>query len=187
MARSTAKMERKAIDKVFILLGVVATGALLVVSALAWYGYHFATTMVTSELSAQKIYFPAKDSAAIAALPQDDREQMTKYAGQQLVTGEQAKVYANHFIAVHLDEIADGKTYAEVSSEATANPADQKLQAQKNALFQGQTLRGILLSAGYAYWTFGMLALYAAVAALAGAVIMAILVLLGLRHLRKLN
>lgn len=182
-----AKAERKAIDKVFILLGAVTTAALLVIGALAWYGYQFANTMVTTELSAQKVYFPPKGSKALTSLPKEDQDAMNKYAGQQMTTGEQAKVYADHFIGVHLKEVAGGKTYSEVSAEAMANPTDQKLQMQKAVLFQGETLRGLLLGDGYAYWVFGMLAKYAAIASFAGAALMLVLVLLGLRHLSKMK
>lgn len=182
-----AKTERKAIDKVFILLGTAMTAVLLVVGGLAWYGYHFATTTVTTELSQQKIYFPPKGSAAIAALPATDQTEMNKYAGQQLVNGQQAKVYANNFINVHLQEIADGQTYAEISTAAQKEPTNQKLAGQKAALFQGETLRGLLLGSGYAYWTFGLIAKYAAIAAFVGAGVMAILVWLGLVHLARLK
>jgi hypothetical protein len=68
-----AKTERKAIDKVFILLGVAMTAVLLVVGGLAWYGYHFATTSVTTQLSEQKVFFPPKGSTAITALPTTKR------------------------------------------------------------------------------------------------------------------
>ncbi len=180
-------VERKAIDKVFILLGMAMTVVLLVVGSLAWYGYHFATSTVKSELSQQKIYFPPKGSPAIAALPEADQAEINKYAGQQLVDGQQAKVYANNFINVHLQEIAGGKTYAEVSTEALKDPTNTKLQAQKTTLFQGETLRGLLLGSGYAYWTFGMIAQYAAIASFAGAGVMAILVWLGLRHLANVK
>lgn len=182
-----AKIERRAIDKVFVLLGVVAVIGLIVIGSLTWYGYNFATGMVRSELSEQKIFFPAADSEAMKALPDADRIEMEKYAGQQLVDGEQAKVYANNYIKVHLKNIAGGKTYAEVSDVAMANPTDTKLQMQKTALFQGETLRGMLLGTGYAFWTFGMIAKYVALAAFAGAFVMAILVLAGLGHLRKLK
>lgn len=182
-----AKTERKAIDKVFILLGTAMTAVLVVVGGLAWYGYHFATTSVRTELSQQKVYFPPKDSAAITALPAADQKEINKYAGQQLVNGQQAKVYANNFINVHLQEVAGGKTYAEVSTAAMKDPTNQKLQAQKTTLFQGETLRGLLLGSGYAYWTFGMIAQYVAIAAFIGAGVMAILVFLGLQHLSKLK
>jgi hypothetical protein len=160
---------------------------LIVIGGLAWYGYHFATNSVKDELSQQKVYFPPKGDPAITSLPEADQKEVNKYAGQQLTTGDQAKVYANNFINVHLQEIADGKTYAEVSTEAKQDPANVKLQAQKAALFQGETLRGLLLGSGYAYWTFGMIAQYVAIAAFAGAAVMAILVWLGMRHLAKLK
>lgn len=182
-----AKTGRKAIDKVFILLGTATTSVLLVVGGLAWYGYHFATNQVKTELSQQKIFFPPKGSPAITSLPAADQVEMNKYAGQQLLDGQQAKVYANNFIKVHLDEVAGGQTYAEVSTAALKDPTNTKLQAQKAALFQGETLRGLLLGDGYSYWTFGMIAQYMAIAAFVGAGIMLILVLLGLRHLANLK
>ena len=184
MARKT---ERKAIDKVFILLGAMAAVALVVAGGLLFYGYSFATGMVKDQLSAQKIYFPEKDSAALKALPEADQKEVAKYAGEKLVNGEQAKVYANNYIGAHLKEIAGGKTYAEVSAEAMKNPKDAKLQGQKAALFQGETLRGVLLGSGYAFWTFGMIAFYASLAAFVGAAVMAGLVILGLGHLARIK
>ncbi|HEV7454605.1 MAG TPA: hypothetical protein VGO07_05090 [Candidatus Saccharimonadales bacterium] len=179
-----ANAERKAVDKVFILLGVMATIALLGGSVLGWYGYHFATTQVRTELSAQKVYFPPKGSPAF-----DPREfpDIQKYAGQLVDNGPKAKAYANGFIGRHLEKVAGGMTYSEVSALAMKDPTNVKLQQQKATLFQGETLRGLLLGDGYAYWTFGLMALYASIAALAGAVVMGILVCLGLRHLKRLK
>ena len=121
------------------------------------------------------------------ALPKIDQIQMDKYAGQQLVNGDQAKVYADNFINVHLSEIAGGQTYAQVSAASMLNPSNVKLQAEKSALFQGETLRGLLLGDGYSYWTLGLLAEYIAITAFAGAAIMVILVWFGLLHLAKLK
>ncbi len=182
-----AKSDRKAVDKVFILLGLAATIILLIASCFAWYGYKFATSQVQTELSEQKVFFPQKGNAAITSLPEADQKEVNKYAGQQLVNGQQAKVYANNFIKVHLQKVAGGKTYAEVSEEAQKDPTNQKLIAQKATLFQGETLRGLLLGDGYSYWTFGLLAKYVAIAAFAGAIVMAALVWLGLRHLARLK
>lgn len=187
MSSKSAKTERKAIDKVFILLGAAATVTLIVVGCLTWYGYKFATNQVSTELAAQKIYFPAKDSPALTSLPEADRKAMEKYAGQLLEDGEQARVYANHYIKVHLSQIAGGKTYSEISEEARKDPANEKLQQQKTSLFQGETLRGILLGTGYSYWVFGMIAKLVAIASFAGSGVMAILTLLGIRHLAKLK
>lgn len=182
-----AKTERKAIDKVFILLGIISTAVLVVVGGLAWWGHDFAAKSVHDELAAQRITFPPKGSPALAALPEANRKNMERYAGQQLVNGDQAKVYANDFIKVHLDEVADGQTYAEVSSEALKDPDNTVLQKQKTALFQGETLRGLLLGDGYAFWTFGQLAMYVSVASFIGAGVMLLLVLAGLRHLARLK
>jgi hypothetical protein len=179
------KEQRRVIDKVFILLGAVTMAVLLAAGGIAWKGYSFATDQVKTELGSQKITFPPKGSPAIAALPAADQAQMNKYAGQLLENGDQAKVYANNFIAVHLSEVAGGKTYSEVSTAALANPSDAKLQAQKAVLFQGETLRGLLLSAGYSYWTMGMLARDAAIAFFVGAGVMALLVLVGLGRIAR--
>jgi hypothetical protein len=182
-----SKTDRRVIDKVFILLGMAMTAVLIIAGFFALYGYHFATSSVKSELAQQQIFFPARGSAAITALPQADQIAMGKYAGQQLINGEQAKVYADNFINVHLNEIAGGKTYAQVSSLAMENPNNQTLQTQKSILFQGETLRGLLLGSGYAYWTFGMIALYVSILSFIGAAVMGFLVLLGLRHLSKIK
>ena len=177
-----AKNNRRVIDKVFILLGIATMAVFILLGGLAWWGYNFATTSVRNELSAQKIYFPAKGSPALdpAEFPS-----LQQYAGQLVDNGPKAKAYANDFIAVHLNKVASGKTYSEVSTEAMQNPTDTKLQAQKATLFQGETLRGLLLGDGYAYWTFGMLAKSAAIAAFIGAGVMALLVWLGMVHLSR--
>ena len=179
-----AKSDRKTIDQVFILLGSAITIVLLFAGGLACYGYQFATSSVRTELAAQKIYFPPKGSDS---LKPEEYPDLQKYAGQLVDDGPKAKAYANGYIGRHLDKVAGGKTYAEVSAEAMKDPTNQKLQQQKQSLFQGETLRGLLLGDGYAYWTFGMMAKYAAIASFAGAIGMATLVLLGLRHLKKLK
>lgn len=176
-----AKANRKTIDAVFVLLGTMATGVLIVVGALAWRGYTFATSSVKTELSAQKIYFPPKG----ASLDPEEYPDLQQYAGQLVDDGPKAKAYANGFIGRHLEKVADGKTYAEVSAEALKDPTNTKLQGQKQTLFQGETLRGLLLGDGYAYWTFGILAKYAAIASFVGAGVMAMLVFFGFRHMRR--
>jgi hypothetical protein len=179
-----AKYERRAIDKVFVLLGAAITVVLVVVGSLSMYAYHFATTSVKTELSEQKVYFPEKGSAALDPAEFPD---LQKYAGQLVDNGPKAKAYANGFIGRHLEKVAGGLTYSEVSTLAMKDPTNAKLAGQKATLFQGETLRGILLGDGYAYWTFGLIAFYAGIAAYAGAVVMAVLVLLGMRHIRVLS
>jgi hypothetical protein len=175
-------IERRAIDKVFILLGSAATIVLVGASVLGWIGYRFATTEVRTELSAQKIYFPAKGNPAFSP---EEYPTLQKYAGQLVDDGPKARAFANDYIGHHLSKIAGGKTYAEVSAQAMKDPTNQALQQQKATLFQGETLRGMLLGDGYAYWTFGMMALYASLAAACAAVVMFVLVMLGVQHLKR--
>jgi len=182
-----AKSDRKTIDKVFVLLGAAMVVVLIIIGGLAWHAYDFAKDSVTSQLSAQKVFFPPKGSPEIAALPVADQTAMNKYAGDQLVNGAQAKVYADNFIAFHLTEVAGGQTYAQVSSASLANPTNAQLKQEAQTLFQGETLRGLLLGDGYSYWTFGQIAEYAAITAFAGAAVMAVLVLLGMRHMATLK
>lgn len=180
MATRKSNVERRAIDKVLVLLGATATVFLLIVGGLTWHGYKFATGMVRDNLTEQKIFFPPAGSAA---LPSSEYPDLQKYGGKQVVDGDMAKAYADGFIKHHLEKIAGGKTYAEVSSAAMADPTNSALQGQKAALFQGETLRGILLGTGYAYWTFGVIAKWIALASFLSAAIMALLTLMGLGHI----
>jgi hypothetical protein len=178
--------KRKLIDQVLTSFGVVATVALLAIGGLAWWGQSFISKNVYDQLAEQKIYFPEKGSPAIAALPEADQKEVNKYAGQQLLTGAQAKVFADNYIAVHLKKVAGGQTYAQVSAKAQADPTDAKLQAQTATLFKGETLRGLLLGDAYAFGTMGELARIAALVAFAAAAVMAVLTLLGFWHLSRL-
>jgi len=148
----------------------IAVFLLALIAAGTWWAYSYSTQMVRDELTAQKIFFPAKGSPA---LPASEYPGLQQYAGQQVDDGVKAKAYANEYIGNHLKKIADGKTYAEVSSEAMKNPKDEKLAGQKQQLFMGETLRGLLLNA-YAFWTIGKLLQVVSVVSIIGAVILGI-------------
>ncbi len=124
-----------------------------------------------------------------------------KYADEQVTTGSEAEAYAS-FIDGHLQGIADGKTYAEIDDRGAAeavvqaeeNGASQaeidelqatadELKAQRDSLFRGETLRGLLLSS-YAWATIGSIAAIAALVAFFGALVMGVLVVAGLVHMR---
>lgn len=138
-------------------------GILVFCAGFLFWGNSFIHNQIKDELTAQQIYFPAANSGAIVALPNSsDQAAMNQYGGQQLTTGEQAKVYANSFIGVHLTEVAGGLTYSQMSAKAMANPTDAKIAGQVATLFKGETLRGLLLNA-YGWWTIGTYALYAAI------------------------
>jgi len=175
-------MRRRTFDIILSSVGAVVTIVLLVAGGLLMWGYTFANNNVHDQLSAQQIYFPAAGSDALKS--PEIGPFLNQYAGQKLTTGAQAEAYADHFIAVHLKEIAGGKTYSQVSAQANADPSNTQLQAQANTLFKGETLRGMLLNA-YAFWKVGQIALFAAIAAFAGALVMLVLTLLGYAHLRK--
>lgn len=146
-----------------IVLQVGLIGILAFCAGFLFWGNAFIHDQIGTELKAQQIYFPAANSAAITALPEtSDQAAMNQYGGQQLVNGDQAKVYANSFIGVHLSEVAGGQTYAQMSAKAMAAPTDQKIAGQVATLFKGETLRGLLLNA-YGWWTIGTYALYAAI------------------------
>ena len=132
-----------------VLLLVFGFGA-----GLLMYESSYITGTVHDQLAAQKIYFPTTGSASFKALPASDQQAMRPYAGQELTTGPQAQTYADSYIAVHLNEVAGGKTYAQVSEAAMAQPANAALAAQKATLFQGEMLRGTLLNA-YGWAQFG--------------------------------
>jgi len=175
-------MKRRTFDTLMSAGGVVVTLVLVVVGTLAFVGYNFANSNVHQQLAEQKIFFPQKGSPALAS--PEIGPFLNRYAGQQLVTGAQAQAYADHFIAVHLSEVAGGQTYAQVSSQALANPNDAKLQGQVATLFKGETLRGLLLQA-YAFWKIGQIALIGSIVAFALAVVMGLLTILGFWHLRR--
>jgi hypothetical protein len=174
-------MKRKTFDALFASFGVAVAVLLIVAGGLLTWGHSFVTHQVRTQLAAEKIFFPAKGSPALAS-PQIG-PYLNKYAGQQMLTGQQAEVWADHFIAVHLQEIGGGKTYAQLSAEAIAAPNNAKLAAQVATVFKGETLRGLLLNA-YAFGKMGTLAGIGAIVAFAGAALMLLLSGLGLLHRR---
>jgi hypothetical protein len=101
---------------------------------------------VHNQLAAQNIVFPAANSAAIKALPPADAAAMKPYTGQLMTNGAQAETWADHFIAVHLVKIGGGKTYSQLSAESLAQPKNTALAAPVQTVFQGTTLRGLLLT-----------------------------------------
>ncbi len=175
-------MRRRTFDLILTGVGAVLTLTLLAAAILLTWGHTFAHNQIRDELAAQQVFFPPAGSPALAD-PQIG-PYLNQYAGQQLLTGAQAKAYADHFIAVHLKEVAGGQTYAQVSTAAQADPSNATLKAQAQTLFQGETLRGLLLNA-YAFDQIATIALYAAIAAYIGAGLMLILTILGIVQLAR--
>jgi hypothetical protein len=177
-------MRRRTFDALVSAAGLLLVAVLIVAAVLLPWGHAYANDQVTSQLSAQKIVFPTKTDPEFTALPKADQAAMAPYAGQQMTTGAQAHVYADNFIDYHLSLIGGGKTYSQLSALSRAHPANTKLAGEVQAVFQGTTLRSMLLEA-YGFWTIGQIALIAAISSYAAAGLMLILSVFGLVHLRR--
>ena len=148
--------------------GFALAAILLAAGGLLLWGSTYTHNMVHNQLAAQQIYFPPK---AAFAHPKAGTEitpsmipSVSQYAGQQLVTGQQAQSYADNFIAVHITNMTGGQTYAQLSAQALANPANTKLAGEVATVFKGETLRAILLNA-YGWWKVSQITYIAALAA----------------------
>jgi len=176
-------MRRKTFDALVSTGGLVLAAILLVAGGLLMWAHSFANSNVHNQLSQQQIFFP--DKAGIAAQKNADiTKYVTPYAGQQVTNGQQAEVYANHYILNHLKEMPMGGVYANLSTASRANPSDTTLAGAVDASFKGTTLRGMLLNA-YAFWKIGEIALWAAVSSFIAAGLLLLLSALGYLHLRR--
>jgi hypothetical protein len=161
--------------------GFAAAVLLAVAGGLLVWGSAYVHNTVQNQLAAQQIFFPP---ASAFAHPKAGTEitpsmipSVSQYAGEQLLTGQQAEAYADHFIAVHIGEIGGGKTYSQLSALSMAQPNNVKLAGQVATVFKGETLRSMLLNA-YGWWKVSQIAYIASLIAfgLAG---LAFLVTLG--------
>lgn len=198
-AQPVVALKRRTIDTVLIALGVVAAVVFALAGALLTWGSNFADDYVHDELSSQNIFFPDAD-----ALTEEGRDDLLDHAGKQVMSGDDAEAYAS-YIGHHLDGIADGATYADLGGPERAAKADvaaavengaseaevAELQAtadgisnQRNTLFKGETLRGLLLTT-FAWSTMGRIAGIAAMVAFAAAAVTVVLVAAGFWHHRK--
>ena len=148
--------------------GFALAAILLAAGGLLLWGSTYTHNMIHNQLAAQQIYFPPK---AAFAHPKAGTEitpsmipSVSQYAGQQLVTGQQAQSYADNFIAVHITNMTGGQTYAQLSAKALANPDNTKLAGEVAAVFKGETLRSILLNA-FGWWKVSQITYIAALIA----------------------
>lgn len=146
--------------KRYILL--VATIVLAVAGALVFWGSSFARNMVRDQLTEQKIVFPSAEQL----LAEGDGD-LAKYGGQTVDTGSEAYAYSQ-YIKGHLQKVAGGQTYSEVSGAFMKDKTNQTLAAQRETLFMGETLRGLLLSA-YGWGLMGVIAFWSALGLFAAA------------------
>ena len=155
-------------------------------SGFLFYEGNFVTNMIHDQLVAQQIYFPGTDQikAGGALDPKEFPQEIRSYAGQQVDNGDKARVYANDFIAKHLQGVAGGQTYAQMSGKAMAanaaaagDPTNTALQTQAATLngqvatlFKGETLISMLLNA-YGWYTVGTYTTYAGIGLLIAALV----------------
>lgn len=190
-------MKRRTLDLMFSVGGLVLAGLLIVMGLVLTSNANFAKDYTADQLGAQKITFKAA-----SALTAEEKEApcLVEYAGQLLTTGAQAECYANHFIGLHVKSSGGGKTYAELgdvqtglrneikAAQAANDPGLADLQkqltdvtAQRETVFKGETLRGLLLTS-YGFSVFGVKGGQAANVAYGVGALMLILSLAGLYH-----
>ncbi len=181
-------MSRKVFDLLTSTGGAVVVVVLVIAGGLLLWGHSYVNSNVHDQLAQQQIYFPPK---AAFAHPKAGTEitpsmipSVSQYAGQQLLTGDQARVWANDFIAVHLSEMPYHGLYSKVSAVALAHPGNQKLAGLEDTVFRGTTLRGLLLEA-YGFSEVGVVMLWGAIASFILVALMSVLVGLGFWHARR--
>ena len=163
-------MKRRTLDIAFVAGGLLLAVLLLVMGLVLRSNSDFAKNYVHDQLSQQKITFTPVENL-------NDVEKkaacLVDNAGKDLVSGKQAECYANRYIALHLGEVNEGKTYSQTSGDARAartaateatdardanadqlDEAATALEAKVETLFRGETLRGLLLTS-YGFSEFG--------------------------------
>lgn len=155
-----------------IVLQVIAILVFAGAASAAFYASTFTSTQIHDQLAPQQIFFP-KDAAS--GLPAN----LSAYAGQQVVNGDQAHAYAENYIGLHLKEIGKDHPYSYWSGLAMkeTNPTVKAQdQAIADTLFKGNSLKSMLDTA----WTFsviGQIAFYAGIGlVIAGAAVLAALI-----------
>ena len=136
-------MSRKVFDTLTSAGGAVLVVVLVIAGGLLTWGHSFVNSNVHNQLAQQQIYFPPaaafKQAKAGTEITPAMIPSVSQYAGQQLLTGAQAEVYADHFIKIHLSEMPYGGVYSKISAAAIAAPTNAKLAALKATSFQGTT------------------------------------------------
>jgi hypothetical protein len=190
-------MKRRTLDVLFSVGGIALAGLLLVLGLVMTSNSNFARGYVKNQLSQQHIAFKTADTLT----PEEARSAcLVKFAGQPLTTGKQAECYANDFIGLHVKSVANGQTYSDLGTPQTAltakvkaaaaagDPALPDLQkqlatvtAQRETLFKGETLRGLLLTS-FGFSVFGVKGGQVATVAYIGAGLLALLSIAGFAH-----
>src|SRR6478752_3778565 len=170
---------RSAFDKLISWMGVAVAAVLLAVGGLTAWANSYIDDQVHDQLSMQGITMP--EGEALASLPKADADALEQYAGSPLDTGPEATAYANHYILAHMNGMADGQTYNDISGQYISMTDEQKASEEGQALgqlrqtmFMGNTLRGLLLYGG-AFATIGTIAGIAAIGSFIAAALLLLL------------
>jgi hypothetical protein len=193
-------MKRRTLDVLFSAGGLALALLLLVLGMVMTSNANFAKTYVKDQLAQQQITFKTADT-----LTAEEKQSacLVKYAGQPLLTGKQAECYANEFIGLHVKSTAGGLTYATLGDAQTALRANiatataandptlatmQKqladMTTQRETLFKGETLRGLLLTS-FGFSVFGVKGAQVATVAYIVAALLALLSIAGFVHAFK--
>jgi hypothetical protein len=161
---------RRSSSRLVAIAGFAVAAILLVAGGLLTWGSAYVHNTVQGQLASQQIFFPPKAAFAHPKAGTEITPSMiplvSQYAGEQMLTGQQAEAYADHFIAVHIAEMGAGKTYSQLSAESIAQPKNTALAATVGTVFKGETLRSMLLNA-YGWWKVSQITYIAALVAFA--------------------
>jgi hypothetical protein len=191
-------MRRRTLDLFFVVGGFALAVLLATLGFVLKSNADFANDYVHNQLAEQSITFTPKKFLA----PEEAKAScLVKYQSKPLTTGPQAECYANRYIALHLSEVNDGKTYSETSGASreartaaddaakagAANAASleakaTELEGKTQTLFRGETLRGLLLTS-YGFSEFGRKADQAATVAFIAAAVLFLASIAGIVHL----
>ena len=157
----------------------------------------FADSYVHDQLAQQKISFTA---AEFLSDEEKTSSCLIENAGTPLDSGKKAECYANDYIGMHLKGIGGGETYATIGAiqtkaktalaDATAANATNvaelkadldKITGQRETMFKGETLRGLLLTS-YGFSIFGEKAALAGMLSFLGAIVMLLASVAGFIH-----
>ena len=195
-------MQRKVFDRLASGVGAALVVILLIAGGLLVWGHSFASSNVHNQLAQQQIYFPKQSeiNAVKTQYAKGGQKAVTDpefpnaalmipalepYAGQQVLTGKEAEVYANDFIGQHLYAMPLHGVYSQVSGAArSAKPGSKQateLAALETTVFQGTTLRGLLLEA-YGFGTIAVIMFWASIVSFIGAAVLLVLTGLGIMH-----
>lgn len=180
-------MRRKVFDLLASSAGLVIVVVLLVAGGLLAWGQSFANSSVHNQLAYQQIYFPTKAQILTKGSENyPERSFLLPYAGQEVLDGAQANTYALK-IRDDINGLPYHGVYSKLSAAAmAAKPGSAQATALENEVtvaFKGVTLQGLLLEA-YAFSVIGNVMFWAMIASFCLAFIMAVLVVLGIRHAR---